>query len=184
MAGPLVVVGARVGGAAASAYLKDLLIKIGVWEAISQAAEHAPDLLEKMVSSMTDSGIDPKTLLESKDAKKVVLIEAARQGVQLDSNAGLTKGELAKYANMLKQFGTQLTSSVDAKQATRPTTEDARIAEAAFLGSMQRTCAWLGLTGPNRFRSLYEISTMINSITEKDLENAELHERLYGMIRA
>jgi len=182
MAGPLVVLGANAGRTAASAYLKDLLIKIGAWEAVSQAAEHVPDLIGNMVDSMRDSGVDPKDLLSSKDGKKVVLTELARQGVTLDSSAGLSKGELTKYLSALKEFGSKLTTTVDSKQAVRPTTEDPRIARAAYLQGMQRVCAWIGLTGPNRFRQLYEIATVVNTITEKDIEDAELHEQLYGKL--
>lgn len=191
MAGPLVLAGealgsttARTAGRAGMQKLKDMLISLGIWEGIQAAADYAPDVLEKMYNSMTDSGVTPDQASSAKDGgRTVALIEAARQGVMLDEKAGLSKAEAKKYLAMLKQFGTALSASVDSKQVDRPASEDAAMANASYMLAMHRTCNRLGLTGPNRFRQLYDISLVINTIREGDVERAELHESLYGAIR-
>lgn len=191
MAGPLILAGEAIGSTAARSgarvgiqKLKEMLISLGIWEGLQAAVDNAPELLSKMYDSMSDSGISPDKAASVKDGgRSVVLIEAARQGVLLDESAGLTKVEAKKYQTMLRQFGATMSAAVDSKQVGRPSAEDGRIAEAAYMLSMHRAANRLALSGPNRFRELYNIALVINTIRESDVESAELHESLYGAIR-
>lgn len=190
MAGPLVIAGSVGGGAARAAgraglqKLKELLIQIGVWEAIQAAANDPTAVLTSMYDSLTKSGGDLDRLAASKDnGRKVLLIESARQGVYLDESAGLSRAEATRYANLVKEFGAGLSASADANQVSRPEVEDPMVADAAYMLSMARVCNRLGLSGPNRFRQLYEIAIVINTIQEVDVQKAETHESMFGAMR-
>lgn len=192
MAVPAVIGGPAIGGSALRAAsragmqkLKDLLIQIGLWEAIQAAASDPTAVLSSMYENLTKSGGDVDRLAATGDGgRKIMLIEAARSGVFLDENAGLSRAEALKYAKMFRDFGRELSASADANQVSRPSMDNAALEDASYLLAMSRVCARLSLTGPNRFRQLYEISVIMNSIQEVDVEKAELHESLFGALRA
>ena len=184
--------GGRSGGSkkvrfAKAAYdaFKNAAVSVGLWEALDGLTDYAPDLVASIMKSMNDSGMSPDDLvaLDSDKKRQVILVEAARLGLPLNLGAGLTGAEKAAYAKMLADFGEQLSQANDSLAAVKPELEDASIAEASYNLAMARQCARLGLTGPGRYRKLYDFAMVINSITEKDVERAELHESLYGAIR-
>lgn len=195
MAGPLVIVGeaaaagaSRIASSAATRAgiqkVKDMLISLGIWEGFQAAVNNAPDALSKMYNSMVDSGADPEDAQSTKDGgRSIILVEAARQGIVLDESAGLSRTEAKKYSSMLKQFGKALSVANDKQQVARPSTDNDPIAQASFILNMAEVCNRLGLSGPNRFRQLYNIALMMNTITEVDVEKAELHERMFGIVR-
>lgn len=185
--GELIISGGRAAvnspiGRASLQKLKDLLISLGLWEGIQAAADYAPDVLERMWNNMSESGVEPDKLKASRDGgRKVALVEAARLGLVLDKSAGLTEREARASAKMLQDFGSAVSASNDANQASKP--QDNDVQKAAYMLAMSRVCNRLGLNGANRFRRLYEIAQVINTITEKDVENAELHETYFGTIQ-
>ena len=164
---------------------KNAAVSVGLWEALDGLTDYAPDLVASIMNSMNDSGmtVDDLNALDGEKKRQVILIEAARLGLPLNIGAGLTGAEKAVYAKMLADFGDQLSKTNDGLAAVKPELDDASIAEASFNLAMARQCARLGFTGPGRFRKLYDFALVINSITEKDVERAELHESLYGAMR-
>lgn len=160
------------------AALKRALVAAGVWEAVTEAAQAAPGLWNDLVGSMTGSGVKPEDLskLSGADSRRVVLVELARAGLPLSESAGLTSDELKKYFGMLKEFGAKLQEEHDGSQVERPSSGDEKIDQYAFHRALGRTANRLGLSGPGRFRQLYEIAQVLNSITEADVESVELFE--------
>lgn len=158
--------------------LKQAFISTGLWEAIQVAVEEAPDLLDKLYASMTDSGVKPEDLkgLRDTDSRKLMLVELARAGVPISATAGLNNEEYKKYLSMLREFGVAVMKVHDGEQIARPSSGDAKLDLYAFHQSMARVANRLGLSGPSRFRQLYEIAQVINMITEKDVESVELFE--------
>lgn len=165
--------------------LADILAGLGLWELATAAVDLAPEYLETLYNSLAGSGVDPEKLakLSKDDARQVVLVESAKQGVRLDGGAGLTIDEASKYTALLKSFGHELSEKHDKNQVSRPTTGDVVVDSAAFNHAMNRSAARLGLTGAGRFRQLYELAMVFNSIRESDIESIELHELQYGAIR-
>lgn len=164
--------------------LVDVLTGLGLWELATAAVDKAPEYLNELYASLTDAGVPPEKLatLSKEDARQVVLVESARKGVLLDGSAGLSGEEAVKYAALMMSFGHDLSENHDNGQVSRPTTGDELLDRAVVNNSMNRVAAKLALTGASRFRELYNIAMVLNMITEKDVELAELHEAQYGQM--
>lgn len=180
MAGKVLVIPAGAGSIPRGkfAMLKQALISAGIWEAVTEAAERAPELWNTLVGSMAESGVKPDDLkrLNDQDARRLMLVELARAGIPLDQSAGLSSEEYRKYQGLVREYGTKFSSKHDESQLERPTTDDPKVAEYEFHRAMGRVANRLGLSGASRFRQMYEIAQVMNSLREKDIESAELFE--------
>lgn len=154
----------------------------GLYTLVDQSIDNIGDLVDGISASLFGSGVDPtKQNPSAEDKRKIMLVELARSGVEFaGTEIGLSQQEAAAFAKMALEFKASQSARVDAGQASAERSEDQHL---LYLSQMARVCTRLGLTGRNRFRQLYNLALVINTIKESDVERAEKHESIFGPIK-
>lgn len=154
----------------------------GLYAAVDMSLDNIGPLVESVSASLFGSGVDPtKQNPGTDDKRKIMLVELARSGIEFaGTEIGLSAQEMAAFTKMALEFKASQSARVDSKQASADRTEEQHM---LYLAQMSRVCSRLGLTGHNRFRQLYDISLVLNTIREGDVERAEKHESVFGQIK-
>lgn len=158
--------------------IKQALVAAGLWEVVEAGISNSEEWLSGVYHSITDSGGNPEDIpkMRSGESRKLMLVEMARSGVVLDKTAGLSRAELNAYNKMLTEFGQKLSEEHDGSQVERPSSGIAEIDNALYYKAMSSACARLALSGASRFRELYQIAQVLNTVREADVQGAELFE--------
>lgn len=160
----------------------DWLKAAGLYTAIDLSLDNVGPLIDSIAASLLGSGVDPtKQNPSDEDKRRIMLVELARSGLSFaGTEIGLSPKEAEAFLKMAREFQAAQSTRVDAAQATVTRSEDE---QALYLSQMSRVASRLGLSGRNRFRDLYEVSLVINTIKESDVEKAEKHESIFGQIK-
>lgn len=164
---------------------------LGLWEAVGYAADTISETLDSVYDSMVDSGAKPEVVANNMSHSKqaqIMAVELAKSNIEVDTSA-LQKILGEKIAQGYTQTKSVLTShevveAVDSAQVeVVGAAENDDVTRLEYIREMSDVCNVLGLSGVSRFRDLYKISLVINTIRSIHVEDAEKHERILGVIR-
>lgn len=164
---------------------------LGLWEAVSWTADTASDALESIYDSMQGSGADPEVVANEMGKKKqaqIMAIELAKNNIEVDLStlARVLGDKVSKgYVQTRSVLSdSKLEETVDAAQTeVVGAAEQDDVTRLEYIREMSDVCNTLGLVGPGRFRELYRVSLIINTIRNIHVDDAEKHERILGLIR-
>lgn len=186
-----------------SAIVKKFLVSVGLWELAAQSIDWGTNEAAALYDRMFESGIDPEVAATVKaGGREVGLVELARSGIDFTAEslakAGLKEKDIKTFLSMsnlerLKSgvrnisndvLGEEFKANVDANQADSATiAEDDDVIRLKYIKRMSDVARSLGFSGVSRFRELYDLSLVINTIQEANVGDAEKHERIMGSIR-
>lgn len=163
---------------------------VGLWEGISYLGDKAEDLFESIFDSMEDSGLSPTSAekLPKDKQLQVLAVELARHGVDID-DAVLKKVASSSVAKGFREMRKRWVApegapKVDAAQTPIATAaEEDDVSRLNYIRRMSDVCSMMGLSGPDRFRQLYEVAYVINTVRQVNVADAERHEKILGQIR-
>lgn len=163
---------------------------VGLWEGIAYLGNEAESIFESIFDSMTESGLDPEAAekMPKNKQQQVIAVELARHGVNIDDTVldKVVPSSVAKgFREMRKRWSApEGASKVDAAQTPIATAaEDDDVSRLNYIRRLSDVCAMMGLSGPDRFRQLYEVAYAINTVREINVRDAERHEKILGPIR-
>lgn len=163
---------------------KAALVATGASLAVDWAIENAPIVWEKVKDYFSVSGMSEADVRAMPRGN--ILERLAFFGVTADQLAGigLTADEMNIFVQLVAKYRAAQSASQDAAQAARPSTGDLAVDRDLSNLAIARACQLLGLVGAKRASRLYDLALTLNSITERDVEAFERHERMFGTIRA
>lgn len=164
---------------------------LGLWEAVSYAADTVGDALESIYDSMTESGAKPEVVANSMSRAKqaqIMAIELAKSNLEVDPSAlaailgdKVSQGYVRTRSVLSNNEVIQAVDEAQTEVVGKAESDD--ITRLEYIREMSEVCTLLGLSGPSRFRELYRVSLIVNTIRKMHVEDAEKHERILGVIR-
>lgn len=164
---------------------------LGLWEAVTYAADNIGETLESIYDSMFESGAKPEVVANSMPRAKqaqIMAIELAKSGVEVDSSIlakilgeKVSQGYVQTRSVLANNEVIQAVDSAQTEVVGKAESDD--VTRLEYIREMSDVCNILGLTGPGRFRELYRVSLIVNTIRKIHVDDAEQHERILGLIR-